>query len=202
MTCKLNQHWPSFWQQSVDNALSSAAATCSTDQRKLLSSELKQYTGNTHWFWQTNMMPHCAACDPFETFTQYKVYQWHTRQWVFKIKTITGFPLYLKNEIPWLSLTISEFFSLTVSDHIQNYSVTYGVFYTQKQCGLTQTGNNWTSVERCNNYNATAEKHGWYKKFSLTTSKIPWFSLTKLIPWLSRAVGTMYYNGIMIKQIL
>jgi len=50
MTCKLNQHWPSFWQQSVDNALSSAAATCSTDQRKLLSSELKQYTGNTHWF--------------------------------------------------------------------------------------------------------------------------------------------------------
>jgi len=43
---------------------------------------------------------------------------------------------------------------------------------------------------KCNNHNATAEKHGYYIKISLTTSKIPWLSLTKSIPWLFRWVGT------------
>jgi len=50
--------------------------------------------------------------------------------------------------------------------------------------GLIHTGNNRSWVEKCNNYNATAEKHG-CTKFSLTTSKISRLPLTESIPYLS-----------------
>jgi len=58
----------------------------------------------------------------------------------------------------------------------------------QQQYGLIQTGNNRTSVEKCNNHNATAEKQGWYKKFPWPPAKFPNF------PWLSRSVGTLSAN--------
>jgi len=54
------------------------------------------------------------------------------------------------------------------------HSTTDDIFYIQQQRGPRRTGNDRTSVEKCKNHNATAEKHGWYLKFSMTTSKIPW----------------------------
>jgi len=49
------------------------------------------------------------------------------------------------------------------------------IFYIQQKHGLTQTGNNQALVKKCNNHNATAEKHGSYIKFFLTTGIFPDF---------------------------
>jgi len=48
-----------------------------------------------------------------------------------------------------------------------------------------------TSVKKCKNHNATAERHKWYIKFSLTTSKVPQLSLTH-----DQTAGTLRLLGV------
>lgn len=102
----------------------------------------------------------------------------------------TGCLLYLKNEIIWLFPNISASFPclslITVKIILWHILVTYNCDNVWQAAWITCSPHDPISkqatielwLEKCNSHNANAQKHGWYIQFSLTTSKILWFSST------------------------